>query len=110
MMLQQARHPVACTCDTLERAMKTAVFAALSMFSLFASAQENPAAPAAQTTSEVAYDYSQDLDIAKVVRITTANNAANECGPVTAHMEYVDSKGVSHKLQYTRVGDGCQSG
>ncbi|HXR02647.1 MAG TPA: DUF2790 domain-containing protein [Pseudomonas sp.] len=90
--------------------MKTAVFAALSMISLFASAQEKPVVSPAETASEAPYDYSQDLDIAKVVRITTANNAANQCGPVTAHMEYVDSKGVSHKLQYTRLGGGCQSG
>jgi hypothetical protein len=91
--------------------MKFPVFVAFSLVSLFASASEHanpPAAPAAAAEQTTQYDYSEDLDIAKVVRITTANNPANPCAPVKAKMEYIDSKGVAHKLEYTRLGDACE--
>jgi hypothetical protein len=89
--------------------MKYALFATLSLFSLFASANDtvNPANAAASSNQ---YDYTQDLDIAKVVRISTGANASNTCGPVKAQMEYVDSKGMTHKLEYTRLGDTCENG
>ncbi len=85
--------------------MKYVLFAALSMFSIFASASETPAA--AGTQSEV-YNYSQNLDIAKVISISSVNPGASECGPELAHMVYVDSKGVRHDLQYTRMGENCE--
>jgi hypothetical protein len=97
--------------------MKLPLFVALSLVSLFASANEpaNPpanqaAAPAVSAGQTAQYDYSEDLDIAKVVRITSANNPANPCAPVKAKMEYIDSKGVTHKLEYTRLGDACEHG
>lgn len=91
--------------------MKYIMFAALSLFSLMASANEIDASSAPQLVAQSEqYDYSQDLDIAKVVRISSAANIATECGPVVAHMVYVDSKGVTHNLEYTRLGDGCQNG
>lgn len=86
-----------------------ALFAALSFFSVFASANDqfnnNSQIPAA-----VDYDYSQNLDIAKVLNVTAAQS--NTCGPVVAHMLYLDSKGVEHNLEYTRISDGdnCQNG
>jgi hypothetical protein len=90
--------------------MKYALFAALSMFSLFASAEDPASQTAATAAQDVQYDYTQDLDIAKVVRISNASAANNACGPVKAQMEYVDSKGISHKLEYTRLGDECDNG
>lgn len=87
--------------------MKYAVFAVLSMFSLFATASEAPAAATAQ--GEV-YNYSQNLDIAKVISISSVNPSVTECGPELAHMIYVDSKGVRHDLQYTRMGENCEQG
>ncbi|SEP56167.1 Protein of unknown function [Pseudomonas sp. NFACC02] len=90
--------------------MKYALFAALSMFSLFASAEDIASQTAATAAQDVQYDYTQDLDIAKVVRISNASSANNACGPVKAQMEYVDSKGISHKLEYTRLGDECDNG
>ncbi|WP_062381493.1 DUF2790 domain-containing protein [Pseudomonas abietaniphila] len=90
--------------------MKYALFAALSMFSLFASAEDTASQTAATAAQDVQYDYTQDLDIAKVVRISNASSANNTCGPVKAQMEYVDSKGISHKLEYTRLGDECDNG
>jgi hypothetical protein len=89
--------------------MKYALFAALSLFSLFASANDAPKTAAATTASDQ-YDYTQDLDIAKVVRISNGANASNTCGPLKAQMVYVDSKGVTHKLEYTRLGDTCENG
>jgi len=87
--------------------MKYALFAALSMFSLFASANDSASTAPAQ---QAQYDYSHDLDIAKIVRISNANAAGSECGPLKAQLEYVDSKGVRHKLEYTRLGDDCEKG
>jgi hypothetical protein len=97
--------------NALETAMKYAMFAALSLFSLFASANDvvSPAASAAATGQVDQYDYTQDLDIAKVVRVTSASTS-NACGPVKAKMEYVDSQGVTHHLEYTRLGEDCVSG
>jgi len=93
-----------------EFVMKYVLFAALSMFSLFASANDNAADASSIAAQNDEYDYTQDLDIAKVVRISNANSTASECGPLKAQMEYVDSKGVSHKLEYTRLGDDCEKG
>lgn len=92
--------------------MKCPLFVALSLVSLFASANETAptAAPAASADQTAQYDYSEDLDIAKVVRVTNASNPANPCGPVKAKMQYVDSKGVAHTLEYTRLGDACENG
>ena len=92
--------------------MKTyAMFAALSLFSVFASANgqvPNANNGAQQSTPAVQYDYSQHLDIAKVIKITPNND--NVCGQVDAHMIYLDSQGVRHNLEYTRAGNGCQNG
>jgi hypothetical protein len=90
--------------------MKYALFAALSIFSAFASANGSVGAAAESTPPAVEYNYSQHLDIARVISITNAGNIATECGPVESHMIYVDSKGVTHNLEYTRLGEGCQNG
>lgn len=88
---------------------KIAMFAVLSMFSVFASAQ-GAAGKGPQIPSAVAYTYSQDLDIAKVIKVTSADS--NSCGPVQANMLYLDSKGVEHNMKYTRIsaGNNCQNG
>ncbi|MFK3798835.1 DUF2790 domain-containing protein [Pseudomonas sp. NPDC088444] len=89
--------------------MKYALFAALSIFSAFASANQAVNADAAAPPA-VEYTYSQHLDIAKVISMTSASDVSTACGPVESHMVYVDSKGVTHNLEYTRLGDGCQNG
>lgn len=89
--------------------MKYALFAALSLCSLFASANDTIAGPTNASAQGEPYDYSQDLDIAKIVRISNASTATSDCKPQKAQMEYVDSKGISHKLEYTRLGD-CEKG
>ena len=90
--------------------MKYALFAVLSMFSLLASANDSVDATQTASAQNEQYDYTQDLDIAKVVRISNGANASNACGPQKAQMEYLDSKGVTHKLEYTRLGDSCENG
>lgn len=92
--------------------MKYLMFAALSMVSLYASANNEThsplgAQPSQQPVAEQ-YNYSQNLDIANVIKISTPG--VNSCGPVTSNMIYQDSKGVTHNLQYTRMGDGCDNG
>jgi hypothetical protein len=94
----------------LEVAMRYLLIAVLSLFSTLAAAQGDTSAPntsAAAPASE-AYDYSQDLDIAKVVRVTSGSST--ECGPVKGHVVYVDSHGVRHELDYMRLGNACQHG
>lgn len=89
--------------------MKYALFAALSMFSvLAAAAQPASAAPASPAPATVQYDYKQNLDIAKVVSIKADD--PDTCGITNANMVYIDSKGVTHSLEYTRLGNGCQNG
>lgn len=84
--------------------MKYALFAAMSLFSVFAAAAEPGTAP----VKTVQYDYSQHLDIAKVVSIKADN--PDTCGTTNANMVYIDSKGVTHSLEYTRIGNGGQNG
>lgn len=86
-----------------------AMFAALSLFSVFACATDR-VNNSSHVPAAVDYNYSQKLDIAKVIQISEDNT--HSCGPVQAHMLYLDSKGVEHNLKYTRIGDGngCQNG
>lgn len=83
-------------------------FSVLAAFTSFARADDAaPVQASVNTQASDSYDYSQDLDIAKVVRMNTS--AGNLCGPVQGHMTYIDSKGVQHELNYTRLG-GCDKG
>jgi hypothetical protein len=58
----------------------------------------------ADDLKEERYNYSQDLDIAKVISLSTIPN--NGCQVTDAIMIYQDSKGVTHKLIYSVMG-GC---
>jgi hypothetical protein len=86
--------------------MKYLLVAGMSLFSLVAAAAE-PASSSANPAA-VQYDYSQHLDIAKVVSIKADD--PDTCGTTNANMVYLDSKGVTHSLEYTRMGNGCQNG
>jgi hypothetical protein len=79
--------------------MKTAIFAALMMASVFASAKDNVTnvpSPVAQQ-----YTYSTHLDIAKVISMSTAKVGNDESGLAEAHMVYVDHQGATHSVEYT---------
>lgn len=87
------------------------LFTVLSIFTVYASAADHTTSSETGTVVKTEkYNYGENLDIARVVRITNAADTSTACGPVTAHMVYVDSKGVTHDLEYTRFGDGCQNG
>ena len=50
------------------------------------------------------YDYSQHLDIAKVI---DAGTIPDVCAVVPVKMVYEDSQGQRHTLQYQVMGKGC---
>jgi hypothetical protein len=53
------------------------------------------------------YTYSTHLDIAKVLSMSTIPEV---CEVVPAKMEYEDSKGQRHILNYHVMGNGCSNG
>ncbi|MNI65603.1 hypothetical protein D3C73_1211170 [compost metagenome] len=67
-----------------------------------ASADE-PTAPTKQAAVEL-YQYSQTLDIARVISSTETPNV---CGVVPVQMTYDDSKGIRHIMEYRVMGTGC---
>lgn len=80
--------------------MKKILFALSLIAGLAAQAQ------AQAQDGAVAYQYGMDLDIAQVVHITPV---ADVCGPTPVEMTYLDSKGVTHILQYSEFGSGCSN-
>lgn len=84
--------------------MKYVIFAALSMFSLMASANSDTTPQAADVQQ---YSYSQNLDVAKVISIDAAES--DLCEPVAASMVYLDSQGVEHELHYSRLSETCSA-
>lgn len=55
------------------------------------------------------YHYGQHLDVKKVVAIHDHN--ATACGVVMAEMDYLDSKGQPHSVQYENYATGaCHDG
>jgi len=89
--------------------MKYLIALSLSLLAAFTSLARADNGAAVATQASNTYDYSQDLDIAKVVRMNSSSGG-NQCGPIQGHMVYVDSKGVQHELNYTRLGNGCNKG
>lgn len=53
------------------------------------------------------YDYSTNLDIAKVISLSTLPNV---CEVVPATMVYEDHQGQRHTLEYRAMGSGCTNG
>lgn len=53
------------------------------------------------------YEYGQPLDVAKVISITPASNAA-DCQVGTAHMVYVDHQGQTREVDYREMGNCSQ--
>ena len=53
------------------------------------------------------YHYGMPLDVAKVISITPASNAA-DCQVGTAHMVYVDHQGQTHQVDYREMGNCSQ--
>lgn len=77
-----------------------AVAAALVSFGALADTASNP--PVSSN-----YEYGMPLDVAKVISITPASNAA-DCQVGTAHMVYVDHQGQKHEIDYREMGNCSQ--
>ncbi len=77
-----------------------AVAATLASFGAFADAGSN------QPVSSN-YEYGMPLDVAKVISITPASNAA-DCQVGTAHMVYVDHQGQKREVDYREMGNCSQ--
>ena len=84
------------------------VMALASLCATAALADEIPTDVASQSTAVVEeYTYSTDLDIAKVVSLSSIPNV---CEVVPARMEYEDHQGQRHILNYKVMGNGCSNG
>jgi hypothetical protein len=92
--------------------MKYLAFAALSLFSVFASASElsNAQTTSSSLTQTEQYNRHKGLDVVKVTSIKTAQDPEKVDGLVKTDMTYIDSKGVTHNLEFTTMGYGRQNG
>lgn len=92
--------------------MKYLAFAALSMVSVFASANEVASTSvSAQPLSQVEqYNRHKGIDVAKVISIKNAQDPEKVDGLVNSKMVYVDGAGVTRTLDYTIMGYGRQNG
>ncbi|MCY1403249.1 hypothetical protein D3C76_1059570 [compost metagenome] len=81
--------------------MKTLLTIALIGFSSLAAAGE--VQPVSQP-DVVQYNYSQKLDIAKVVHLSAIPDV---CEVVPAQMTYEDHQGQRHTIEYRVMGNGC---
>ena len=62
---------------------------------------------AAVASNSANYEYGMPLDVAKVISITPASNAA-DCQIGTAHMVYVDHQGKTREVNYREMGNCSQ--
>jgi hypothetical protein len=63
----------------------------------------------AETTAKPhTYSYGTHLDIQKVLSMT--QDAGPSCGVVNARMTYLDSKGQTQILDYSKFADSCNEG
>lgn len=85
--------------------MKRLIAVALVAVSSFALADETNTAAAQPVVEQ--YDYSTNLDIAKVISLSTIPNV---CEVVPATMTYEDHQGQRHIIEYRAMGDGCSNG
>jgi hypothetical protein len=85
--------------------MKTLLALVLVGVSSFALADELKTAAAQPVVEQ--YDYSTNLDIARVISLSTLPNV---CEVVPATMTYEDHQGQRHTIEYRAMGDGCSQG
>lgn len=72
----------------------------------YAVADDDTAVASESATPVEQYTYSTDLDIAKVVSVSSIPQV---CEVVPAQMVYEDSHGKQHILEYRVMGDGCKN-
>ncbi|MFJ3487813.1 DUF2790 domain-containing protein [Pseudomonas sp. NPDC090202] len=92
--------------------MKYALFAALSLASVYASAQESvdSVSNAQSSIQTQKYNQHKGLDVAKVISSKAAQDPQKVDGNVNVQMVYLDSAGQSQTLNYTIMGYGQQNG
>ncbi|MDD0972817.1 DUF2790 domain-containing protein [Pseudomonas fontis] len=78
------------------------VLAGVSTFALADGVKEAANPPVVEQ-----YDYSTNLDIAKVISLSTIPNV---CEVVPATMTYEDHQSQRHTIEYRAMGDGCKQG
>jgi hypothetical protein len=93
----------------VNREMKALLVMALSSLCATAAlADEAPTELAGQKAPIVEdYTYSTKLDVAKVLSMSTIPEV---CEVVPVKMEYEDSQGQRHILNYKVMGNGCSNG
>ncbi|MEB0041967.1 MULTISPECIES: DUF2790 domain-containing protein [unclassified Pseudomonas] len=88
--------------------MKAALLVlAMSGFCASAFAAEAPDATASSNLPVEQYTYASHLDVAKVISMSPASDA---CQVVPARMDYLDSAGKEHVVEYRAMGNGCMEG
>jgi hypothetical protein len=80
---------------------------AMSGFCASAMAAGTPAPSSSNNLPVEQYSYSTPLDIAKIIWMSTIPRS---CDVVPARMDYLDSKGQEHLLEYQVMGNGCVDG
>ncbi|EKT4523134.1 DUF2790 domain-containing protein [Pseudomonas putida] len=85
--------------------MKPLLILALVGMSSFALADEVKTASTQPVVEQ--YDYSTNLDIKRVISLSTIPNV---CEVVPATMTYEDHQGQVHTIQYRAMGEGCSQG
>ncbi|CAM3581534.1 hypothetical protein CCOS865_03819 [Pseudomonas reidholzensis] len=85
--------------------MKALMILALAGMSSLALANE--VQPVSSQPHVMQYDYSTNLDIKRVISLSTLPNV---CEVVPATMTYEDHQGQIHTLQYRAMGEGCGQG
>ncbi|AIZ33529.1 DUF2790 domain-containing protein [Pseudomonas sp. K1(2024)] len=79
----------------------------LLLGSVCSAAMADDLTPPAEQIPVEHYNYSQHLDIAKVLSMSPV---ADVCAVVPARMTYEDSQGHRHVLEYRVMGNGCSNG
>ncbi|MNG73120.1 hypothetical protein D3C76_281720 [compost metagenome] len=82
-----------------------AVLAIAATLASFGAAADSAAGQ--PLSSQDTYEYGMPLDVAKVISITPASNAA-DCQVGTAHMVYVNHQGQTREINYREMGNCSQ--
>ncbi|MGV8863156.1 MAG: DUF2790 domain-containing protein [Pseudomonas sp.] len=87
--------------------MKASLLFLLACVSAVSMADEKHEGTAQQQPVVEHYDYSMKLDVAKVISITEPQAV---CEAVPVQMNYLDSAGKQHIVEYLVMGTGCSNG
>lgn len=88
--------------------MKASLLLLLACVSTVSMANDKHDEAAQQQPAVENYNYSMKLDIAKVISVSDDQAACSQ-DPVPVRMNYLDSAGASHTLEYLTPGTGCSN-